>query len=330
MAGPAYPISPENPDHPAKVTVLAGGIGSERDISLQSGACITEALNQTGCPVSQADITPDDLSALETETDAFFVALHGKFGEDGSLQRILQQRNLAYTGSGPRASELAFDKAKSKEIFKAAGIATPPAIFINTESDIKQLSGLSASFGPEFVVKPTCQGSSVGIEIVDTVDAVAAAAKKCFQRYGPTMVEKFIPGREVTVGILAGRALPVVEVKSKTGFYDFHAKYIDEATEYYFESIETAGLNANLKSAAINCFDALGCRDFARVDFILSEEEIAYALEVNTIPGFTSHSLLPKAAEKAGIAMPQLVAKIVADALSRHAKDSIRKNPEQF
>jgi D-alanine-D-alanine ligase len=174
--------------------------------------------------------------------------------------------------------------------------------------------------GRKYVVKPLRQGSSVGISIVtDPRQAVAAAQKTCIE-FGDCMIEKFISGREVTVGILEDQALPIVEIRSKTGFYDYQAKYIDERTEYLFDTIDNAVLSAKIKTAALDCFNALGCRHFARVDLILGKDDIPYALEVNTIPGFTTHSLLPKAAAKAGLSMSDLCVRIVDSAYAPLAK----------
>jgi len=304
-----------------KVAVLMGGIGEERDISFQSGNCVAEALKEAGLNVVTADIRPDNMDVLQDgDIDVFFLALHGKFGEDGQLQQILEDKSLLYTGSGPMASRLAFDKMASKKAFAEAGVATPAAMDFNHDTDIRQVEKQLQQFADTYVIKPIRQGSSVGISIVADRREAIAAARKVLSGFGDCMIEKFVPGREITVGILCGRPLPIIEVRSKTGFYDYQAKYIDEQTEFLLDTIRDPALAAKINQAALDCFDALGCRHFARVDFILDDEEIACALEVNTIPGFTTHSLLPKAAAKAGLSMSELCIRIIEAALEN--KDS--------
>lgn len=307
-----------------KVAVLAGGIGFERDISLQSGRCVAEALKEAGFEVSTADIRPDNLDILNDKSiDVFFPALHGKFGEDGQLQQILEDRSLTYAGSGPEASKAAFDKMASKKLFEQAGVATPAAVEFGPETDISLLEEQLQDFAHKYVVKPVRQGSSVGVSIVSTPHEAVDAARETFSEFGDCMIEEFVPGTEVTVGILHSLALPIIEVRAQGGFYDYHAKYVDEQTEYLFDTITDTAIAANLSRAAVDCFNALGCRHFARVDFLLSDEKIAYALEANTIPGFTSHSLLPKAALKAGLSMSDLCSNIVEAAYSSLAGHKI-------
>ncbi len=307
-----------------KVAVLTGGIGSEREISLQSGGCVTEALKEAGFEVMTADIRPDNLDILNDQSiDVFFPALHGIFGEDGRLQQILEDRSLLYAGSGPTASCLAFDKMASKKLFEEIGVATPAAIEFGPETDIGRLEEQLQDYENGYVVKPIRQGSSVGVSIVSTLHDALDVARQTFNEFGDCMIEEFVPGREVTVGILNGRALPIIEVRTKTGFYDYHAKYIDEQTEYLFDTVTDTAIAAILNQAAINCFNALGCRHFARVDFLLENDRIAYVLEANTIPGFTSHSLLPKAAAKAGLSMSDLCSNIIEAAYSSLAGHKI-------
>jgi D-alanine-D-alanine ligase len=245
----------------------------------------------------------------------FFLALHGKFGEDGQLQQILEDRGLVYTGSGPRASELAFDKMASKKLFAEVGVSTPDAIEFEPGMDMGRLVAQLRGLGETFVVKPIRQGSSVGVRIVTGLGEAASAAERTCEQFGDCMIERFVAGKEVTVGILDGQALPIVEIRSKTGFYDYQAKYVDEQTEYLFDTVDEPNLREAIKATAVDCFASLGCRGFARVDLILGCDGIAYVLEVNTIPGFTTHSLLPKAAARAGLSMSELCLRIVAAAL---------------
>ncbi|UCF16674.1 MAG: D-alanine--D-alanine ligase [Phycisphaerales bacterium] len=300
-----------------KIAVLAGGIGAESQISIQSGRCVAEALKQAGFDIVTSDIRPDYLDILDDESiDVFFPALHGEFGEDGQLQRILETRSLLFTGSSSASSELAFDKIASKKLFDDAGITTPAAVEFSSETDLRSLEERLQDFAGSYVVKPVKQGSSVGISIVSTADEAITAATETLSEFGDCMIEEFIAGREVTVGILDGRALPIIEVQPGSGFYDYDAKYVDDRTEYLFDTITEPAVAAGVNKAAIDCFEALGCRHFARVDFILRDDRIAYVLEANTIPGFTSHSLLPKAAAKAGLSMSDLCSRIVEAAQS--------------
>jgi D-alanine-D-alanine ligase len=300
-----------------KIAVLTGGIGSERQISLQSGGCVTAALKEAGFEVVTADIRPDNLEVLDdTSIDIFFPALHGTFGEDGQLQQILEDRSLIYAGSGPNASRLAFDKMASKMLFEDVGVCTPTAIEFDGQMDIGMIEEQLLQFANKYVVKPIRQGSSVGVSIVSTSQDAVDAARRTFSEFGDCMIEEFVPGREVTVGILHGRPLPIIEVRTKSDFYDYHAKYHDEQTQYLFDTVTDTATAANLSRAAVDCFEALGCRHFARVDFLLTDDQIAYVLEANTIPGFTSHSLLPKAAAKAGLSMSELCSNIVETAYS--------------
>ncbi len=309
-----------------KVAVLTGGIGSERQISIQSGECVSEALKEAGFNVVTADVRPDNLDILEdSSVDVFFPALHGVFGEDGQLQQILHDKSLVYTGSGPTASKLAFDKIASKKLFAKAGVATPTAIEFNAETDIEQLESRLQYLADEYVVKPIREGSSVGVRIIDEKQEAIAAAQETLAEFGDCMIEKFIPGKEITVSILEDEALPIIEIISRTGFYDYQAKYIDERTEYLFDTIRDPAVTAQIEQAAMDCFFVLGCRHFARVDFMLSDKEIAYVLELNTIPGFTTHSLLPKAAAKAGFTMSNVCSKIVEAAYSPLLKSKVPK-----
>lgn len=293
-----------------------GGIGSEREVSIQSGTCVAEGLASAGFDVVTADIAPERLEILDDDSvDIFFPALHGEFGEDGQLQRILEDRSLAYVGSGPDASDTAFDKMAAKEAFVNAGVLTPAALRFEGNADADMVAERLGSVGERYVVKPIRQGSSVGVSIVSgSAEAVEAARKTCSQ-FGDCMIEQFIAGRELTVGVVCDEALPIIEIRPETGFYDYHAKYVDEQTGFLFDTIADEVLVSQLHRSAVNCLRVLGCRHFSRVDFILGEDNRAYALEVNTIPGFTSHSLLPKAAAKAGYSMAELCRKIVDTAM---------------
>jgi D-alanine-D-alanine ligase len=318
---------------PVKVAVLMGGIGEERDISLQSGSCVAQVLKEAGLDVVTSDVGPDNLDILEDSSiDVFFLALHGRFGEDGQLQQILEDKSLQYTGSGPRACRLALDKMASKKAFAKAGILTPVAIEFKPNADPAELEKQLKQFADRYVVKPITQGSSIGVSIANNRREAIAAASNCFSEFGDCMIEELIPGRDITVGILCDQALPIIELRTQSGFYDYHAKYFDKQTEFLFDTIDNPVLTAKIKTAALDCFNALGCRHFARVDFRLDNGD-AYALELNAIPGFTTRSDLPKAAARTGLSMSDLCIKIIDAALENRktkypSRDPARREPK--
>jgi D-alanine-D-alanine ligase len=299
-----------------KVAVLMGGVGSEREVSLQSGRNVVSALASAGINSAGIDITPDNLSILDDRSiDVFFIMLHGKWGEDGQLQQVMEDKGLTFTGSGSKASELSFDKILSKELYRSCSLPTADWITVDKPFDREYIERQLPHLGSTMVVKPACEGSSTGVEIVEGENNAICAAEKCFRKYGKTLIEQFIKGREFTVGILEGSALPLIEICPKEKFYDFNAKYISDATEYLFDTLTDSSLIAAIQDCAVKCFNAAGCRGFARVDFLLDEDNNFYILETNTIPGFTSHSLLPKAAQKQGLSQGQLCVKIIESAL---------------
>ena len=300
------------------VAVLMGGVGREREVSLQSGKCVAEALEQADLAVERIDISPENVSILDNVgADVFFIALHGRFGEDGDLQQILEEKKLIYTGCGPEASRTAFDKFLSKQCFQKAGIKSPAWLEVTNNTDAEKLNQELCRMGDKFVVKPSRQGSSVGVSVVEKTDEVLPAAQKCLAEFGDCMIEQFISGREITVGVLNGNTLPIIEIRTENGFYDYQSKYIDEQTDYLFDTVTNAEMIERINRSAMNCFNALGCRDFARIDFIIDKDNTPFVLEANTIPGFTTHSLLPKAAGRAGISMSELCADILKTALKR-------------
>ena len=310
-----------------RIAVLRGGIGREREVSLQSGRCVADALRRGGVEVIESDIRPDDLAVLDRpDVDVFFLALHGQFGEDGQLQEILEDRDLPYTGSDAQASRLAFDKIASKKCFAEAGVAVAPTIAFPAGAVPSEIEDQLHHLGGRFVVKPVCDGSSVGVHICDDPAAALAAARQVTNELGDCMIEPFISGPELTVGVLGRRTLPIIEIRSKTAFYDYHAKYIDDHTEYLFDTVTDQQVRSHIHQLALTCFDAVGCRDFARVDFILAADGTPYVLEINTIPGFTTHSLLPKAAARAGSPMTDLCLGIARAAFSRKSSTANRGN----
>ena len=301
------------------ITVLMGGPSNEREISLLSGAAIASALKKAGHRVRKADITPSKTSALDRKgLDVVFIALHGKFGESGQVQQLCEQRGVRYTGSGPRASQLGMDKAAAKQIFKRAGLATPDWMIIEDFHDPEQVAKWLKDIPVPVVVKPVDGGSSQDVFCCHDEPARDLAIEEVMDTYGRAMLERFLPGREITVSILGEEALPIIEIVPKREFYDYTAKYADNVgTKYVFDHGLDDETAARLTDDALTAHWTLGCRDFSRVDFILDESGVPQVLEINTIPGFTTHSLLPMAAAKAKIDLPKLVDRIVRMAMTQ-------------
>jgi D-alanine-D-alanine ligase len=290
------------------VTVLAGGPGGEREVSLNSGRAVYEALLRVGHRACLRDIGPADLSALDLPADFVFIALHGEFGEDGAVQAEIEKRRLPYAGSGPAASRLAMNKVDAKRRFEAAGIPTP-AWAVATPTTIDEAL---ATLPVPVVVKPVASGSSVDTSIARTPGAARTAVAAVVERYGQALIERYIQGPELTVGILGDDALPVCEIRPAREFYDYHAKYIDDDTQYIFEPAVSAATLVEVQRLSLAAHRALGCAVFSRVDWMVARGTGgAFVLEVNTIPGFTSHSLLPKAAARVGIGFDDLCDRIV-------------------
>jgi D-alanine-D-alanine ligase len=300
------------------ITVLMGGPSTERDVSLTSGQAVAEALQRLGHRVTRADISPHDTTALDRKgAQLVFIVLHGAFGESGEVQALCESRSLPYTGSGVSASALAMDKCRAKQVYRAAGLATPDWVVLGrdharpAEGDLDRL-GLPA------VIKPIDGGSSVDVTIARSAAERDMQVHHVLSTYGSVLVERFIAGREFTVGVLGERALPPIEIVTQREFYDKTAKYADDAgTQYRFDHGLAPDAQAQLGRLALEAHRALGCRDMSRTDFILDAAGNAHILETNTIPGFTSHSLLPKAAQRVGLSFDDLVAKLVAMAISR-------------
>jgi D-alanine-D-alanine ligase len=304
------------------ITVLMGGPSSEREVSFLSGQAVARALEGLGHRVTRADISPSDTSALDCpRIDVVFIALHGEFGEDGKVQTLCESRRLAYTGSGPRAGELAMDKAAAKQIVRRHGLATPDWTVIEEYQPPGRVAARAAEMSLPVVVKPVTGGSSVDVTIARSADQRDRAMEAGLDKYGRVMLERFVAGREITVSILGQHALPVIQIVPKREFYDYLAKYADDAgTEYLFDFGVEAGLLRSIQETALAVHEALGCRDMSRADFILDESNSPQLLEVNTIPGFTGHSLLPMAARRAGIEFPQLVDRLARMAYARRGQ----------
>lgn len=285
-----------------------GGPGSERDVSLATGQGISKALRSLGVEVVDVDVRDENFALLD-DVDLAFIALHGTFGEDGQVQKILEDRGVAYTGEGIKGSELAFDKIRSKEKFRDYGVTTP------------EWETVEAYRHPQMklpiVVKPPRQGSTVGVFIVKQPEHLEQAIVDAAKYDRELLIEKFIPGREFTVGILGDKALPILEIIPKGGFYDFATKYpfLNPQTGASAQHICPARIDPDkskeIQELALGAFRALCLEVYARVDVILSENGEPFVLEVNTIPGMTEASLLPEAAAAAGINYVDLCVRII-------------------
>ena len=301
------------------VTVLMGGPSSERDVSLVSGSAIADGLQRRGHHVTRADILPNDASALDRGgIDVVFIALHGAFGESGEVQALCEERRLRYTGSAPRASELAMDKAATKQVARRAGLSTPDWMIVEEYHTPQQVARWLPELGVPVVLKPVDGGSSIDLTIAHTPRRRDEALDALLDKYGRALLERYVSGRELTVGVLGEKALPVLQIIPGGESYDYEAKYSDEAgTRYTFDHGLDDGTCQALRSAGLAAHHALGCRDLSRSDFLLDEQGTAWFLEINTIPGFTSHSLVPMAAGHVGIDFDELVDRIARMAMSR-------------
>ena len=301
------------------ITVLMGGPSTEREVSLWSGAAVADALESAGHRVTRADINPSNTSALDRcGIDVVFIALHGQFGESGEVQQLCEDRGLVYTGSAPRPSMLSLDKAAAKQHFRQAGLATPDWMIIERYHSPRQFGPWLDELPLPVVLKPVDGGSSVDVTIARDVATRDEALEDLRDKYGRALLERFIAGREMTVGVLGDRALPVCEIVVTHAFYDYQAKYADDAgTRYVFDHGLAPEVVSRLQADALTAHRCLGCRDLSRVDFILDAAHTPHVLEINTIPGFTSHSLVPKSAARVGIEFPQLCDRLVRMAWAR-------------
>ncbi|MBP1763082.1 MAG: D-alanine--D-alanine ligase [Firmicutes bacterium] len=300
-----------------RIGVLMGGPSAEREVSLNTGRAILQGLQEKGYQAVGIDLDPPRFfeQMKEAGIDIVFNAIHGIFGEDGRIQGALELLGIPYTGSGVLASAMAMDKGISKRLFVSAGVPTPKSQIYEKTAFREGLAGeVAAEFGVPVVVKPVAQGSSIGVFIVDKAADLAAAMQDAWTYSDQILIEEFIKGRELTVAVLADetvRTLPIIEIVPCSGRYDYHSKYTKGATEYIVPASlgEAAALAA--QQAAIGACRVLGCRGVARVDIILDQQERPYVLEVNTIPGMTATSLVPKAAAAVGISFPDLCEQIL-------------------
>ncbi|MDX6916648.1 D-alanine--D-alanine ligase [Pectobacterium carotovorum] len=300
-----------------KVAVLLGGTSAEREVSLLSGQAVLAGLKEAGINAHAVDTRDVSVTTLKEEGfTKIFIALHGRGGEDGTLQGVLEFLGLPYTGSGVMASALTMDKLRTKQVWQAVGLPVSPYVAL----DRRQYSEMAANallakfthLGLPLIVKPSREGSSVGMSKVNTLSELPAALEEAFRHDDDVLVEKWLSGPEYTVAILGDEVLPSIRIQPAGTFYDYEAKYLSDDTQYFCPSGLPDEQEQALAGLAMAAYRAVGCRGWGRVDFMLDSDGAFYLLEVNTSPGMTSHSLVPMAARQRGLTFSQLVVKILA------------------
>ena len=292
-----------------KIAVLLGGKSAEREVSLKSGGMVLNALRSRGVDALPFDPAERGIDALIGERfERAFIALHGRFGEDGTVQGVLEWLGIPYTGSGVLASALAMDKLRAKLLWHAEGLPTPPYAVLTKDSDLRTVA---RKLGVPLMVKPASEGSSIGMSKVGSAagldEAYALAAN-----YDPVVIaEKFIDGTELTAGILGDQVLPLIKIETPRDFYDYEAKYIADDTRYIVPCGLSAARERDMQALCLKAFRALGCRGWGRVDLMLNRQGRPLVLEVNTVPGMTDHSLVPKAARAVGMSYEDLCLRIL-------------------
>jgi D-alanine-D-alanine ligase len=304
-----------------RVAVMLGGISAEREVSLESGNAVLAALLSRGVDAVAWDPAERSMHDFdEAGFDRVWIALHGTGGEDGAIQGALQWLNTPYTGSGVMASALAMDKIRSKRLFKEAGITTPDFVIVEEKYDA--LAAVE-EFGYPLILKPSDQGSSVGMSKVFEAGKLAAAVDRALSFGSRALAERCVVGAEMTVAVLQGEALPSICIETPRVFYDYRAKYEADSTEYRCPGTDDSDLEAEYSKLAVAAFDALGCSGWGRTDFMTDSEGNPQVLEVNTIPGMTSHSLVPMAAKAAGIDFAELCWRILETSIAEHSQSAL-------
>ena len=299
-----------------KVAVLMGGWSSERAVSLQSGQAVLDALKSSGVDAYGIDARKETVleTLRRTGFDRAFIVMHGPGGEDGVIQGALEVLGIPYTGSGVLASALAMDKLRCKQLFEGAGIPTPTYMVLDEKTDMEYVS---ASMGLPLIVKPALEGSSLGISKVEQANGLLIAWQQAAQYKGEILAEQWIEGAEYTVTILGDKALPVIKLETPNAFYDYEAKYQSDETRYLCPCGLSAEEESRLQRLALSAFNAVGATGWGRVDLMCSEEGTPWVIEINTVPGMTSHSLVPMAANAAGISFDELVCHILFQTLNK-------------
>ncbi|VAX35844.1 D-alanine--D-alanine ligase [hydrothermal vent metagenome] len=303
---------------PQRIALLLGGASSEREVSLESGHAVAEGLAKRGHQVTKID--PADEGFYQTDWSGFdvvFIALHGSFGEDGEIQTYLDAQDICYTGSNAKVSRLAFDKILTKEFLLSSqqNIPTPPFVSVTAEDDLSKLFDQIDLLKYPLVVKPNKEGSSIGVSLVSCKEELPAALSCCRQFGSVCLIEKRIIGSEWTLAFIDDEPLPLIQLKTNNLFYDYAAKYQSSETEYLFDFDFPENVKKKIISVGVQTAQAIGTHGIARIDMMLDNQHQPWILEVNTIPGMTSHSLVPKAAMQAGICLPELCERVVLSAL---------------
>ena len=292
-----------------KVAVLLGGKSAERAVSLKSGGMVLNALRSRGVDALAFDPAERGLDALIGERfERAFIALHGRFGEDGTVQGVLEWLGIPYTGSGVLASALAMDKLRTKLLWHAQGLPTPPYAVLTKDSDLRTVA---RELGVPLMVKPASEGSSIGMSKVRSAARLDEAYALAVNYDRVVIAEKFIDGTELTAGILGDQVLPLIKIETPRDFYDYEAKYIADDTRYIVPCGLSAARERDMQALCLKAFRALGCRGWGRVDLMLNRQGRAFVLEVNTVPGMTDHSLVPKAARAVGMSYEDLCLRIL-------------------
>lgn len=295
-----------------KVAVLLGGRSAEREISLMSGNAVLAALKRKGVDAHAFDTRDRDLHELRTGGfDRVFIALHGRYGEDGTVQGALELMGVPYTGSGVMASSLAMDKWRTKLVWIAAGIPTPRFVMLEASSDFKAVAN---DLGLPLIVKPSREGSTIGLTKVARAQEMEAAYRKAAEFDDMVLAEEFITGTEVTASILGDQVFPLIRIEAPGGSYDYQAKYFSDETRYFCPSGLPSAQEGRIQALALRASRILDCRGWGRVDVMLDAKGEPYLLEANTVPGMTGHSLVPMAAKVAGVPFDDLVVRILEDA----------------
>lgn len=296
-----------------KVAVLMGGISAEREVSLVSGAAVLKGLQQVGVDAHGVDAMPANIGRLpEQGFDRVFIALHGRWGEDGVVQGALEAVGMPYTGSGVLGCALAMDKVRTKQIWQQLGLPTADYKVLQSFDD---LAGLDEQLGLPLFLKPAREGSSVGVAKATNSKGLEAAYHAAAAAGDVVLAERFISGAELTVSILNGQPLPIIELRTDNEFYDYNAKYESDDTQYICPAQLPADLQAEVNDLSVRAFKALDCAVWGRVDLMLDESQRPLLLEVNTVPGMTDHSLVPMSAAAAGIGFTDLICAILATSL---------------
>lgn len=299
-----------------KVAVLFGGESAEREVSLNSGKAVLESLQKQGVNAHAFDPKGQDVHLIsEQNFDRVFIVLHGRGGEDGSLQGALNYMGMPFTGSGAQGSAFAMDKVRSKYLFLGANIPTAPFVVVH-KGDEFNCEQILAQLNHKVMVKPANEGSSIGMSEAHNVEELLAAVELAFTYDDEVLIEQWITGREVTVSIVNGKALPVIEMRTPHEFYDYDAKYLSGDTEYLCPAPLNEELTKTIQDIAVKAFRIVGAKSWGRVDIIIGQNGDINVLEVNTVPGMTETSLVPKAAAAAGMNFEQLVLAILTDSMA--------------